>query len=305
MITTEGANRQAAWPKIQGPEYATMGEVHLNVIDVDRSLRFWRDLIGLAVISEQDHSVSLGAGGRTLLVLHPDAQRPAQRGHAGLYHVAIHLPTEPEFARILARLIVARHPISPTDHIMSKAIYLHDPDRIMLELTLETPERVRKYGWDETGGEPEIIDSDGRRRGGTEPLDVEQVLTTLTDRDFDRPLPAGTKIGHVHLHVGDLAAAAGFYRNDLGFIENTNIPFFQMADLYPGGTFPHRIALNTWQGEGAQQAPAGTAGMRHFAIRYDSARRLDAIVNGLADVEQRLDGHLTHDPSGNAVLLTA
>jgi catechol 2,3-dioxygenase len=302
MQTTN--RQQAAWPKIQGPEYATMGEVHLDVIDVDRALRFWRDLIGLAVISEHDDAVELGAGGKTLLVLHPDAQRPVQRGHAGLYHVAIHLPSEPEFARVLARLIVARHPISPTDHIMSKAIYLHDPDRIMLELTLETPERVRKYGWDETGGGPEIIDSDGRRRGGTEPLDVEQVLNTLTDRDFDKPLPAGTKIGHVHLHVGDLAESARFYRENLGFLENTNIPFFQMADLYAGGTFPHRIALNTWQGLGAQQAPAGTAGLRHFVIRYDSPARLAEIVKGLPNLERRAAGYLTHDPAGNAVLLT-
>ncbi len=305
MITTEGANRQAAWPTIQGPEYATMGEVHLNVIDVERSLRFWRDLIGLAVVSEQGNAVRLGAGDKTLLVLHPGAQRPVQRGYAGLYHVAVHLPNEPEFARILARLIVARHPISPTDHIMSKAIYLHDPDRIMLELTLGTPERVRKYGWDETGGEPEIIDSDGRRRGGTEPLDVEQVLNTLTDREFNRPLPDGTKIGHVHLHVGDLAEAARFYREDLGFIENTNIPFFQMADLYAGGTFPHRIALNTWQGEGAQQAPAGTAGMDHFRINYDSREQLDRIAGGLRHVEKSDDGYLARDPAGNAVLLIA
>jgi len=304
-VQTIDQQHRAAWPAVQGPEYATMGEVHLNVTDVEHALRFWRYLIGLAVLSEHDNIVSLGAGDRTLLVLHPGAQRPVQRGHAGLYHVAVHLPTESEFARVLARLIVARHPISPTDHIMSKAIYLHDPDRIMLELTLETPERVRKYGWDEAGGEPEIIDSDGRRRGGTEALDVEQVLATLTDRDFEKPLPAGTKIGHVHLHVGNLADAARFYRDDLGFIENTNIPFFQMADLYAGGTFPHRIALNTWQGEGAQQAPAGTAGMRHFEIRYDSAQRLDRIANALADVEQRPDGHLTHDPAGNAVLLTA
>ena len=236
--------QKAAWPKVQGPEYATMGEVHLDVIDLDRSLRFWRDLIGLAVLSEHDGVARLGAGDRTLLVLRPGAQRPVQRGYAGLYHVAVHLPNEPEFARVLARLIVARHPISPTDHIMSKAIYLHDPDRIMLELTLETPERVRKYGWDEAGGEPEIIDSEGRRRGGTEALDVEQVLNTLEDRDFNRPLPAGTKIGHVHLHVGDLAKAAEFYRDKLGFIENTNIPFFQMADLYAGGTFSLERALS-------------------------------------------------------------
>ena len=282
-----------------------MGPVHLDVIDAERSLRFWRDLIGLTVQSTDGGALPLGADGKTLLVLNPGAQRPVQRGHAGLYHVAVHLPDEPEFARILARLIMARHPISPTDHIMSKAIYLHDPDRIMLELTLETPQRVSKFGWDESTGQPDIVDSEGRKRGGTEALDVEEVLGHLADREFDRPLRGGTKIGHVHLHVGNLEEAARFYRENLAFIENTNIPFFRMADLYAGGTFPHRIALNTWQGEGATQAPAGTAGMGHFTIAYDSKERLDEIVKGLKDVQARSDGHLTHDPSGNAVLLTA
>ena len=281
-----------------------MGPVHLDVIDADRSLAFWRDLIGLGVQGTDEGAVALGAGEKPLLFLHPGATRPHLRGYAGLYHVAVHLPNEPEFARILARLITARHPISPTDHIMSKAIYLNDPNRIMLELTLETPQRVRKFGWDEATGQPEIIDSDGRQRGGTEQLDVDEVLSTLTDRDFAKPLPHGTKIGHVHLHVGDLAEAARFYREDLGFIENTNIPFFQMADLYAGGTFPHRIALNTWQGLGVTQAPPGTAGMRHFTIRYDTNDRLDGVVGRLSRVEDRGDGYLVHDPAGNAVLLS-
>ncbi len=305
MISTQAGTQEAAWPKVQGPEYATMGPVHLNVIDAERSLKFWRDLIGLKVRgTEDDTVVELGTDEKALLFLHPGATRPHQRGHAGLYHVAIHLPNEAEFARILARLITARHPISPTDHIMSKAIYLHDTDRIMLELTLETPERVRKYGWDEASGQPDIVDIDGRQRGGTEALDVEEVLSHLADRDFARPLPDGTKIGHVHLHVGDLHEAARFYREDLGFIENTNIPFFQMADLYAGGRFPHRIALNTWQGIGVEQAPDGTAGMRHFTIAYDSKERLERVISELPEVDARPDGHLTHDPAGNAVLLT-
>jgi len=295
----------SAWPKVQGPEYATMGPVHLDVIDTERSLTFWRDLIGLTIRDTKDAVTELGTEEKPLLVLHPGARRPHQRGYSGLYHVAVHLPDEPEFARILARLIAARHPISPTDHIMSKAIYLNDPDRIMLELTLETPERVRKFEWDEASGQPDIVDNEGRQRGGTEQLDVAEVLGHLQDRDFSRPLPHGTKIGHVHLHVGDLQEATRFYRDDLGFIANTNLPFFQMSDLYAGGRFPHRIALNTWQGIGAPQAPEGTAGMRHFTIRYDAKERLDRIVSGLAQVEAREDGNLTHDPAGNAVLLTA
>lgn len=294
------------WPPIQGPEFATMGPVHLDVTERDRSLAFWRDLVGLAVLRSDEAAIELGAGpaGRPLIVLRAVAERAALRGHSGLYHVAIHLPNEAEFARVLARLITARHPISPTDHVMSKAIYLNDADRLMLELTLETPERVRRYAVSGDGGLLDIVDNEGRRRGGTEPLDVEQVLRALPDRDFSRPLPEGTKIGHVHLHVDDLETSTRFYRDVLGFIENTYAPNWGMADLYAGGRFPHRIALNTWQGAGAPQPPAGTAGLRHFTVRYDSERRLEEALQRAGRAERRSDGGVVRDPAGNAVLLT-
>lgn len=282
-----------------------MGAVHLDVIDPDRSLGFWRDLVGLTFVQERDAAVELGTHEKTLLVLHPGATRPRQQGFSGLYHLAIHLPDEPEFARVLRRLRVARCRISPTDHVMSKAIYLNDPDRIMLEFTLETPERVGEYEWDSGGGRPVIIDRDGRAREGAEPLDVEQVLSTLQDDVFSSPLPSGTKVGHVHLHVDDLEKASGFYADKIGFIQNMYAPSWQMADLYAGGRFPHRVALNTWQGVGAPQPPAGTAGLRHFTIAYDSTERLETAVSRLEQVERREDGYVTHDPAGNTVLLEA
>ena len=290
---------------VAATELATFGPVHLEVTDRDRALRFWRDLVGLRPLRPvgDGEAVELGAGDEPLLVLHPVATRPVQRGFSGLYHLAIHLPDEPEFARVLARLIQRRAPIAPTDPVMSKAIYLSDPDGIGLELTLETPERSRK--WDITDRGPEVIDAEGRRRGGTEPLDVGGVLDTLGDDDFERPLPPGTKVGHVHLHVGDLDAAYRFYRDELGFIEHVNAPRFGFADLHAGGRFPHRIAVNVWQGLGAPQPPPGPAGMRHFTIRFDSPERLEEAAGRLGDGEQREDGYVTRDPAGNVALLTA
>jgi catechol 2,3-dioxygenase len=185
---------------------------------------------------------------------------------------------------------------------MSKAIYLNDPDGIGLELTLETPERVQK--WDITDRGPEVIDAEGRRRGGSEPLDVGEVLETLEDREVDRPMPAGTKVGHVHLHVGDLETAYAFYRDELGFIEHVYAAQFGFADLHAGGRFPHRIAVNVWQGEGALQPPPGTAGMRHFTIRFDSPERLEDVRSRLG-VERSEDGRLVRDPAGNVARLTA
>ena len=232
-------------------ELATFGPVHLDVTDADRSLAFWRDRVGLRLRGTDDGALSLGTEHETLLVLHPGATSPARRGHAGLYHLAIHLPNEAEFARVLARLFDRRTFMSPTDHVFSKAIYLDDPDGLGLEFTLETPERLRSVRMTPTG--PEVIDADGRRRSGRDPLDVREVLSHLPDGDLDRPLPAGTKIGHVHLHVGDIDSNRRFYGDGLGFVLAND--FGSGVDFHANGRFKHRMAINVWQGVAPRSRP--------------------------------------------------
>ena len=285
-------------------EPITYGAVHLDVIDVERSLTFWRDLIGLVEIEHPGETVRPGVEGRALIVLHPGAERGPVRGRSGLYHVAIHLPNEEEFARVLARIAAARVPQAPTDHIFSKATYLDDPDGIQLELTLETPERAAavEYG----PGWVTIRDSDGRVRGMTEPLDVSQVLSHLTDRELDRPLPPGTRVGHVHLHVADMEETRRFYTDVIGFREHTFVPGIGFADLSVGGRFPHRFAFNTWQGEGAPPSPPGSAGLRFFELELDrevfETARERLVRDGIVH-EHRGDMLVTHDPSGNVLHL--
>ena len=298
MNQTTPAETPTAGPST---ELATFGAVHLYVTDAEQSLAFWRDRVGLQLRGQEDGALSLGTEQETLLVLHPGATSPARSGHAGLYHLAIHLPNEGEFARVLARLFDRRTFMSPTDHVMSKAIYLDDPDGIGLELTLETPERMRSMRMTATG--PEVIDASGQRRSGRDLLDVREVLSRLPDDDLTRPLPAGTTIGHMHLHVGDLAASHRFYRDDLGFIEAND--FGSGVDFHANGRFKHRIAINTWQGVGVSQPPAGTAGLRHFTIRFDTPERLQTTLKRLSGVEAHADGHLVRDPAGNAMVLTS
>ena len=184
---------------------------------------------------------------------------------------------------------------------MSKAIYLDDPDGIGLELTLETPERVRSMRMTPSG--PEIIDASGQRRSGRDLLDVREVLTALPDNDLARPLPAGTFIGHMHLHVGDIDANRRFYRDGLGFIEAND--FGSGVDFHANGRFKHRIAINTWQGVGVSQPPAGTAGLRHFTIRFDTPERLQATLERVTGTTAHADGYLVRDPAGNAMVLTS
>jgi len=277
------------------------GAVHLDVSDLDRALRFWRDIVGLQEVDSVPGSAMLGAGGRTLIVLHDGATRPAGRGHAGLYHVAIHLPDAVEFARVLARLARAGVPQSPTEHVFSQATYVRDPDGIMLELTLETPER---YGSIEVGPTRVVLyDRDGRSHEGTEPLDVAAALAPLGDGPTDLPLPAGTFVGHVHLHVPDLVAAYGWYRDVVGFSEHALMTAIGMADLGAGGVFPHRIALNVWHGPQARQPEPGTAGLRVFELQVPASAALAALARR-AGTSVEADGSATLvDPAGNRLVV--
>jgi catechol 2,3-dioxygenase len=285
-----------------GRDTITYGAVHLDVVDGKRSLALWRDLLGLTLLSDAQDELRLGASGRELIVLHPGAQRPQLRGHAGLYHVAVHLPNEEEFARVLARLARDRVPQAPTDHIFSKATYLSDPDGIGIELTVETPERFA--GFEIGPSRIAIRDSHGRLRGPTEPLDVAAALSHLADDDLDRPFPDGTTVGHVHLHVADLERARRFYRDVVGFEDHMFLPGIGMADLSAGGRFPHRLALNIWQGRGAAQPPSGTAGLRHFELHVaDGAASAIGARLAVDGATPAFDGDVlaTHDPAGNAV----
>ncbi len=283
------------------------GAVHLDVTDLDRSIAFWRDLIGLRAAQITGDGVGLGVDGRPLIVLHEGAVRTAGRGHAGLYHVAVHLPDAAAFATVLARLIVARMPQSPTDHIFSKATYLHDPDGIMLELTLETPERFRSIEISPVG--VVMYDADGHRRQATEALDVEAALVPLGDGDPMVAMPSGTFVGHVHLHVQDLDDAVAFYRDVVGFTEHAVMRPYGMADLSAGGPFPHRIALNDWHGPQARQAATGTAGMRHVELTVADMPEFKALTARLiaAGVQYDLapEGLRFADPAGNPIIVRA
>ena len=103
--------------------------------------------------------------------------------------------------------------------------------------------------------------------------------------------------------VGDIAANHRFYADDLGFILAND--FGSGVDFHVNGAFKHRMAINVWQGVGAVQPPAGTAGLRHFTVRFDTPERLQAVLERVGGAEPHTDGHLVHDPAGNAIVLTA
>lgn len=284
------------------------GAVHLDVTDLARAQAFWQGVIGLEpmAIDAGGGALGLGAGDEPLVVLHPGATGGSPRGHSGLYHLALHVPSEADFAAAILRAAARQWPQAPTDHITHWATYLDDPDGIQVEIAFETPDRVQRY--EEGPGWPVIVDSDGRDRRAVEPLDVDGVLAHARDGAADAPMVPGTVVGHMHLHVRNLHEARDFYADVIGMTPNVAATAIGFADLSFGGAFPHRMAVNTWQRPGAPR-PEGAAGMRMVDLRWHDRSDGDA---ALARLEQAgalgLDGvdgdlPLVRDPSGTLLRL--
>lgn len=269
----------------------TLGVATLAVRDAERSLALYRDALGFEVLGRDDGTLRLGAGGTALLTLQASPLfRPRPAPTTGLYHIAILLPSRPELARVLRRLIDARVPLGSADHAVSEALYLSDPDGNGLEIYRDRPRD--QWHWD--GSRVHMV---------TERLDAAGILAELPPSPSS-VLPAGTTIGHVHLQIADLAAADAFYHLALGFDITAGFP----GALFVGaGGYHHHLGLNTWESRGAPPAPPDAVGLRRFEIVLPDDRALHGTV-------QRLEaaGYPTHggeqgtevnDPWANTVVL--
>ena len=288
--------------KVQSIAAATgMGSVEVAVTDADRALRFYTDYVGLTPLPGDGPELRMGAGGRELVVLHPGAERPAVPKSSGLYHLAILVPDRRELARVIARLARLRWDQYPTDHVMTKANYLWDPDGNGIEIYTESPEDGT-LGF--ANGTFVAYDKEGRERSGRDPIDLEELFSHLTPDDrIDAPMPGGTKMGHVHLHVADVEDALRFYHDLVGFDVMGHVPG---VGFVSAGGYHHHLGLNTWAGHGAGPAPAGSAGLRRFTVELptksdleDVAGRLEHRDVGLAEED---GGFAAVDPSANRVL---
>ncbi|HEX2053807.1 MAG TPA: VOC family protein [Actinomycetota bacterium] len=285
---------------------AGVGAVHLAVTDGARAVQFYQDVVGLELLDDGS-PIRLGAAGRELVVLHPGASRPVVPGTTGLYHLALVVPSRREFARVVRRLMEIRYPNSPTDHVLTKADYLWDPDGNGIEIYAETPEDGTWFMSDDDFG---ARDSSGRLRSGRDPINLRQLFGELRpEEDVFTALPAGTKMGHVHLHIRDVDEAVGLYSGLMGFDVTGFARRIGMAFVSAGG-YHHHLGLNTWAGPGAPPAPEGSAGLRQFTVELPSESDLDDVVARLDKAGVKLsdapEGGVTLvDPSGNRSRLAA
>lgn len=284
-----------------------MGPVHLAVSSARRSADFYRKVVGLEVLEDSGGIARLGVAGRELVVLHAGAESPVPRGRSGLYHLALVLPSLRELARAVRRLVEIGYPNSPTDHVMTKSDYLWDPDGNGLELYAETPEDGTWFMSDHEFG---AVDSRGRKRSGRDPIHLGALFGRLEpDDDIEQPLPPGTKMGHVHLHVRDVEEAVAFYRDAVGFEVMGHSRRFGVAFVAAGG-YHHHVGLNTWAGRDAPPAPESSSGLRHFTIKVPSRAGVEAAVQRLsgagAPVTTLSESVIaTVDPSGNHIRVVA
>lgn len=301
MIDVESQTSVRTAPLL--PVTTTLGPVRLAVTNREQALAIWQDVVGLDLLREDAEKLELGVAGKVLIVLELGARLPVVERTTGLYHVAIHVPTRLDFAHFLVRALQRRVRVSPTDHLVSEAIYLWDFDGNGIEITFETP-------WRGTLGDPEsgnyATTVDGKKHSGREPIDVDGLLAEIKG-DVNQVPPRmvpGTRIGHVHVHVNSLEAAMRFYRDGLGFGGLFIIKSFGMGDVTLDYT-PHAIAFNIWAGPNAKPAPEGAAGLRWFGVVVPDVKtlnevraRLTSLGVAVADTNEGLEAR---DPSNNLV----
>lgn len=268
-----------------------IGTVRLKVRDLDVVSTFYQSVLGLNPVATSEHSVTLGAGSTPLLELEGDPSlSPLDPRQAGLFHTAFLLPTRSDLARWVAHAAEARVPLQgASDHIVSEAFYLADPEGNGIEVYADRPVSA-------SHGE------NGEIRMSTDPLDLPDLLQSAKGTEWSG-FPEGS-IGHVHLQVGDTGEADGFYHDVLGLDIATRYPG---ASFYGSGGYHHQLAGNIWNSRRAGKRPEGIAGLDAVEIIVRNPQDLAAIAAraesvGIASITNT--GALTlHDPWGTAITL--
>ncbi len=272
-----------------------LGPVRLVVSDLQRSLDYYRSAVGLRLLAGEGTQARLGVGGHELLILDEQPGARSSAGYTGLYHFALLLSERAQLARWLAHAARERVAlVGMSDHFVSEAIYLSDPDGHGIEIYWDRPRAI----W-----EGQVAS-----RMTTMALDVDGLLGELDARraePFDG-LPADTAMGHVHLKVASIGETVAFYRDALGL--GLMAALGSSAAFLSAGGYHHHVGANTWESAGAGAPPPGSAALVHATIALPDERERERVLARLAEHGQRPENHpegpIVHDPSANALLLT-
>jgi catechol 2,3-dioxygenase len=274
-----------------------VGIVSLSVADLERSLAFYTEAIGLTLLESSASVATLGVAGRPLLVLREqpgaEAWPRGGRSYTGLYHFAILLPTRADLGLWLRNWLDLGMPMPGQGyHLVSEALYLEDPDMHGIEVYRDRP----RDEWQWEGGQV---------RMASDPVDIQGILDDAerSGRTWEG-LPEGTFVGHIHLQVGDIPQAEAFYHGALGFDIIARMP---TALFMSAGGYHHHIGMNIWHSRGAEPAPADSVRLRYFTIDLATPEALAAVVGRLdaAGIEHsdRAGTIVVQDPWQTTLLL--
>ena len=292
---------EATEPGIPSPGFrlhpgARVGRVRLQVADLERSLAYYQRVLGFVVGERSGSEAWLGAGGGEAPLIELRENRGAtpvpRRGRLGLFHYAILLPDRAALGAFVRHLTELGQRAGASDHLVSEALYLQDPDGLGIEVYADRPRsewRVR----------------DGQIVMATEPLDLGSVARAAGSASWSG-MPPGTTIGHVHLHVGDLERAAAFYHGALGL--DRTVWNYPGALFLSAGGYHHHLGVNTWA---AAAAPAGEddARLLEWELVVPSAEAVSGALESLRaagyPAETGPGGGLVRDPWGTALRIRA
>lgn len=283
MTDTNNNTRQAQ----SSGSSLSMGRVALTVNDLDRVRSFYEQAVGLHLLRSDGETAELGTQAQVLLELRRDpSARQRSRREAGLFHTAFLLPERGDLARWTRHAVETRTPvIGASDHDVSEALYLSDPEGNGVEIYIDRPASA----WTWNGGEVHMV---------TEPLDLDDLLTSADDRKWTG-VPEGSVIGHVHLQAGALAPAEAFYADIIGLDVTNRYPG---ALFYAADGYHHHIATNIWNSRGAGERPFPSTGLAEVEIRLDDARA--AAIRERAGLQAGAEARtMLTDPWGTPIVL--
>ncbi|MEO5510919.1 MAG: VOC family protein [Longimicrobiales bacterium] len=252
------------------PDAATLGSVRLQISDLNRSIAFYETVLGLRVLERSAHTALLGAQGDSepLVALHEltGAAAVPRGGRLGLFHFALLLPDRASLGSFLAHVSEMGLHVGAADHLVSEALYLSDPDGLGIEVYADRP----RESWRMDGATLAM---------GTDPLDMDSLLAAAHDTPW-QGAPSGTRIGHVHLRVSDLAQAERFFHNGVGF--DRIVLGYPGALFMSAGGYHHHLGTNTW----AARAPAAVesdARLLEWTLIVPSSDDVTAVGKSIGD----------------------
>ncbi|RCW63155.1 VOC family protein [Saliterribacillus persicus] len=271
-----------------------VAQVNLKVLDLERSLTFYKEIIGFNILEQTEHTAKLTADGKTVLleIEQPVDVIPKQQRTTGLYHFAILLPHRSDLGKILKHFLQIKYPLQgAADHLVSEAIYLADPDGNGIEVYSDR--EASEWTWE--NGEV-VMPSD--------PLDAEDILAEVQGGSW-KGLPSDTLMGHIHLHVSELEKSRKFYVEGLGF--EIVSKYENHALFISDGRYHHHIALNIWNGVGAALPADNSVGLESFTLMFPDEEKRRETCKKLKQmsfpVYENNNSFVTVDPSGNKINL--